>query len=110
VWTGHGTFMDKDFRLKAILTVTGGEPIEIDGEGENPPTVVDGAYLVDGTARLYVDNKLHGDVAFMMVLIDGDVCEMWEDGVAFMIEYNSGLYGFCNNFDIGLIGGEITVH
>jgi len=57
---GHGSFMDNDYRLKAILTVTGGTIMEgYDGAG---------TYWVGlkGIARIYVDNVKAGEMVFHM--------------------------------------------
>ena len=59
VWTGTGSFMDKDSRLKAILTITSGTT-----PGENDPT----RYMVHGIARVYIDNKFIGEYPCQVIL------------------------------------------
>lgn len=56
-WRGHGSFMDKDESIKAILTV------------EDGAVKPDGAlFILYGTARVYVDHKYIGDFDFKMLL------------------------------------------
>jgi hypothetical protein len=69
VWTGTGSFMDKDSRIKAILTITSG--------AQTDPT----RYEVYGKARVYLDNKFTDEVDFTMVLrIDPQRFRIWWNG------------------------------
>jgi hypothetical protein len=62
VWTGTGSFMDKDYDLKAILTVEGINDLKYNME--HVLIFVN----VTGTARVYIDNKFVCNSDFWMVL------------------------------------------
>ena len=65
VVSGHGSVMDKDYRLKAILTVTG----KYSGSQANPSVW---PYDYEGTARLYINNVYQGKEYFRLNLTDPD--------------------------------------
>ncbi len=58
--SGRGSFMDRDYRLKAILEVTGGAF----QEGRDGPNT----YWVrlTGTAKVYIENEYAGDMEFRL--------------------------------------------
>jgi hypothetical protein len=65
--SGAGSFTDKDYRLKAILEVTGGTYIrDYDGPGTHWVGLM-------GTARVYIDNKFDHEYDFKMAFaVHGD--------------------------------------
>jgi hypothetical protein len=99
VWTGHGSYMDKEYRIKAILTVeTGLTDTAPDG---NP------RIKVQGTARVYIDNIFWGETTFRINLVDAQVTPGTSDKLAIIIE--SPFYVVWSGPD-GLDGGEIVIH
>jgi len=76
--SGHGSVMDKDYRLKAILTVTA----KYSGSQANPAIW---PYDYEGTARLYIDNVYEREEYFRLNLSDPD-----SDGVVDSIGFVLG--------------------
>jgi hypothetical protein len=62
-FSGHGSFMDNQFRLKAILTMTGGSVVP---DYQGPGTFWVGLF---GTARIYVDNSFVGEMSFQAAFV-----------------------------------------
>lgn len=95
---GHGSFMDKDFRLKAILTA------------HNVTLVRSTHVKVEGVARLYRDNKKLGDASFELMLADGAPGVPPGDRLYFKVTSGS-LAGYYWHGDLEVNGnGEIVIH
>jgi hypothetical protein len=95
---GHGSFMDKDLRLKAILTA-------------DNVAVVDSTHVkVEGVARLYQNNKKLESAGFELMLADNAPGIPPGDRLYFKI--TSGLLdGYYWHGDLEVNGnGEIVIH
>ena len=91
-WSGRGSFMDRDYRLKAILTV---EDMEILRDLD--------CIRLYGTARVYVDNKFVDECPFFFGLVEGahtSVSDRAGFGIPALNYYAHGT----------LSGGEIKFH
>ena len=98
VWTGTGSFMDKDYRLKAIIRID-----DVNWDLNNYKEVV-------GWAKVYVDNKLFVECPCQLVLTTNPK--------NFRIWLFSGLFGEWGGYEAsgalngeGMVGlGNIVIH
>lgn len=99
-WKGWGVFIDKDFGLVAILKVKSG------GMGISR---YDGSRYVrlEGTARLYINNRLHHKASFTWYLVDA----VSTPDRTYIIFYENGVMTYrALTGPNGLIFGEIAIH
>ena len=93
VWTGTGSFMDKDYRLKAILTID--SRYEPDASNR---------YQVYGIARVYIDNKFIGEYPCQVVLrTEPQRFRIWLDDLGYEAS------AVWSDEDLA-IHGEIVIH
>jgi hypothetical protein len=97
-WKGQGSFVDKDYRLKAHLTVE---------DGSSGTSIFDGSpyVILTGTARLSINNEKHCEVEFRVSLID---VPTGEDRF-FIRFFGHNVYSAWSGLE-GLDGGEIVIH
>ena len=105
-WSGTGSFTDRDFRLKTILTITGMTKMVPPGGGNN--------YIkLTGTAKVYHNNVCVGtSVLFELHVLDGEVpASVWPDRAGFIINIPQPSAPPIAYLSRGnLMGGQIKFH
>ena len=96
-WSGRGSFTDRNYPLKAILTIT---------DAIVPTSTGDGHVLFSGTATVYVNDALSGtDVQFSFGVVDSAVdTDLAADAAGF------GIPSLSYHSNGSLSGGQIKMH